>query len=68
MQLPLKTETEALRQAVRTAVANHPGLFVHFTSTESGVVQTVDEQLLAQAGSLAIEELQQTEQELAAYK
>ena len=68
MQLPLKTETEALRQAVRTAVANHPGLFVHFTSNESGVVQTIDEELLAQAGSLAIDELQQTEQELVAYK
>ena len=68
LQLPLKTETEALRQAVRTAISNHPGLFVHFVTTEKGVTQTVDTDLLTQAGELAIEELQQTEQELAAYK
>ena len=68
IQLPLKTETEALRKAVRTAIGNHPGLFVHFTTTENGVIQTVDKELLEQAANLAIEELQQTEQQLAEYK
>ena len=68
IQLPLKTETEALRQDVRTAISNHPGLFVHFTTTENGVIQTVDPELIAQAGSLEIEALEQTEQELAEYK
>ena len=68
IRLPLTTPTEALRQAVRTAVANHPGLFVHFVTTENGVMQSVDRKQMEQIARLPIGELLQTEQELEAYK
>ena len=68
VQLPLQTTTDALNQAVQKAVKNHPELFVHFETTENGVVQVVDKDEMAKVDNLIIEELTQTEEELEAYK
>ena len=62
VQLPLQTPIDALQNAVQMAVHNHPELFVHFETTESGVVQKVDSQ------EFNVEHLEMTEEELAAYK
>ena len=39
LQFPGDTDTEALREAVRKAVANHPVLFMQFVTEDDGVMQ-----------------------------
>ncbi len=41
LTFPVDTDIEALKAAVQKATANHPALFVNFSTGENGVVQTV---------------------------
>ena len=67
VQFPTQVETEALRQAVRTAVLNHSELFVHFDTKDAEVVQTIDEQKMSE-DNIRIPEKQIKEAEMEAYK
>ena len=67
IQMPSQVETEALRQAVRTAVLNHSELFVHFTTKDVEVVQTIDRAQMTEA-HIDIPELTLKEEEIETYK
>ena len=62
LTLPTDISDDEIRQAVATAVNNHPELHVHFKTNETGVVQVVEK------GELKIESLQMREEQAEAYK
>jgi amino acid adenylation domain-containing protein len=62
-KLPLEIEEEALRKAVEQVVGNHPELFVHFRTNDTGVEQIVDKSL-----ELRVECLEKKETELETYR
>ena len=64
-QLPLTISDEALRTAVTQVVNNHPELFVHFQTNDTGVEQVVD---LEGIRGLEIRGLEVKEAELEAYR
>ena len=41
LTFPVDTDIEALKAAVQKATANHPALFVNFSTGENGIVQTI---------------------------
>ena len=61
-KLPLDIDDETLRAAVTQVVNNHPELFVHFRTNDTGVEQVVEEQ------ELKVESLKLKESELEAYR
>lgn len=63
LEFPSETETGKLRQAAEKVVRLHPELFVHFTSDETGIVQTIDTE---QEVKIAAKEM--TEEELQSFK
>jgi len=62
-RLPLSIEDEALRKAVEQVVNNHPELFVHFRTNDTGVEQIIDKSL-----EFRVESLEKKEAELEAYR
>ena len=62
--LPTEVSSDALRQAVQQAVKNHPAMFVHFETVESGVVQVMGDV----NEPFDIPELTMTESEAKAYR
>ena len=63
IQFPLEVSTDDLKQAIRTAVMNHPELFAHFRTIESEARQTVQV-----VDNWDIDVLEMTEAELEQYK
>ena len=63
MRLPLEIGNEELRKVVEQVVNNHPELFVHFRTNETGLEQVVDNSL-----ELNVESLEMKESELDAYR
>ena len=62
-RFPLEIDDEALRAAVKQVVSNHPELFVHFRTNDTGVEQIVDE-----SSELKVESLTLKETELETYR
>jgi len=62
-RLPLEISDDALRQAVEQVVNNHPELFVHFRTNDTGVEQVVDKSV-----ELRVESVEKREDELEAYR
>ncbi len=62
-RLPLEIDDEALRAAVTQVVNNHPELFVHFRTNDTGVEQVVDNSL-----EFRVESLEKKEDELDAFR
>ena len=62
-RLPLSIDDEALRKAVEQVVNNHPELFVHFRTNDTGVEQIIDKSL-----EFRVESLEKKEAELEAYR
>ena len=61
-RLPLEIDDETLRAAVTQVVNNHPELFVHFRTNDTGVEQLVERQ------EFKVESLKLKESELEAYR
>ena len=62
-KLPLEISDEDLRAAVSQVVNNHPELFVHFRTNDTGVEQIIDKSL-----EFRVESLEKKEAELEAYR
>ena len=62
-RMPLSISDEALREAVTKVVNNHPELFVHFQTNDTGVEQIIDKNV-----ELKVESLEKKESELEAYR